>query len=327
MNRTDLAGLNVSAQGLGCMGMSEFYGPTDWDTCIETMHRAIDLGVTFFDTADIYGTGHNEVLVGRGLHGHRDQVQVATKFGIDRSGGDEARTVRGDAGYVKRSCEASLVRLGMDVIDLYYIHRPPLNAEVEETIGAMADLVAQGKVRYLGVSEFGPDLLRRAHAVHPITAVQTEYSLWTRREVEEIAPVLRELGIGLVPYSPLGRGFLTGTVDRSALPADDFRAHNPRFQGEAGDANQAIADTVREVATGLGVQPAQVAIAWVYAQASRLGVPVVAIPGTKRPKWLEQNVAAMDVHLDDAALARLDPLGDLVVGDRYPTAMTIRPGR
>ncbi|HEY1915391.1 MAG TPA: aldo/keto reductase [Streptosporangiaceae bacterium] len=327
MNRTDLAGLNVSAQGLGCMGMSEFYGPTDWDTCIETVHRAIELGVTFFDTADIYGSGHNEVVVGRGLNGHRDQVQVATKFGIDRSGGDAARTVRGDAGYVKRSCEASLVRLGMDVIDLYYIHRPPLNADVEETIGAMADLVAQGKVRHIGVSEFGPDLLRRAHAVHPITAVQTEYSLWTRRDVEEIAPVLRDLGIGLVPYSPLGRGFLTGTVDLAALPANDFRAHNPRFQGEAGDANQVIADTVREVAAGLGVQPAQVAIAWVDAQAARLGVPVVAIPGTKRPKWLEQNVAAMDVHLDDAALARLDPLGDLVVGERYPTVMTIRPGR
>jgi aryl-alcohol dehydrogenase-like predicted oxidoreductase len=299
------------------MGMSEFYGPTDWDTSLQTIHRALELGVTFLDTADMYGTGHNEVLVGRGIHGRRDEVQLATKFGVDRSGGDGARTVRGDAGYVRRSCEASLLRLGVDVIDLYYIHRPPMNAEVEEAIGAMAGLVAEGKVRHLGVSEFNADQLRRAHAVHPITAVQSEYSLWTRDVEEEVLPTLEELGIALVAYSPLGRGFLTGTLDRGALGANDFRSHSPRFQGEAADANQVIADTVRQVAAGVGAEPAQVAIAWVYAQADRLGVPIVAIPGTKRPRWLEQNVAALDVRLDAEALAQLAPLGDLVVGERY----------
>jgi aryl-alcohol dehydrogenase-like predicted oxidoreductase len=316
MKRVNLGGLNVSVQGLGCMGMSEYYGPTDWDTSIETIHRALDLGVTLLDTADQYGAGHNEVLVGRGIYRRREGVQLATKFGIDRSGGDAARTIRGDAGYVKRSCEASLLRLGVDVIDLYYIHRPPENAEVEETIGAMAELVAEGKVRYLGVSEFDANLIRRAHAVHPITALQSEYSLWTR-DVEAVAPVLAELGIGLVAYSPLGRGFLTGTVDRASLDARDFRARNARFQGEAGDANEAIARTVREVAASVGAEPAQVALAWVYAQSVRLGIPIVPIPGTKRVKWLEQNVEALDVHLDDAALAALDPLGALVTGERY----------
>jgi aryl-alcohol dehydrogenase-like predicted oxidoreductase len=311
-----LGGLNVPAQGLGCMGMSESYGPSDWDTSIETIHRALDLDVTFLDTADQYGAGHNEVLVGRGIYGRRDEVRLATKFGIDRSGGDAARTIRGDAAYVRRSCEASLLRLGVDAIDLYYIHRPPQNAEVEETIGAMAELVTEGKVRYLGVSEFDEDLIRRAHAVHPITALQSEYSLWTR-DVEAVAPVLAELGIGLVAYSPLGRGFLTGTVDRGSLDAGDFRARNARFQGEAGDANEAIARTVRDVAAEAGAAPAQVALAWVYAQSDRLGVPIIPIPGTKRVKWLEQNVAALDVHLDDAALARLQPLGTQVSGERY----------
>jgi aryl-alcohol dehydrogenase-like predicted oxidoreductase len=299
------------------MGMSEYYGPTDWDGSIETIHRALDLGVTFLDTADQYGAGHNEVLVGRGIYQRRGEVQLATKFGIDRSGGDAARTIRGDRGYVKRSCEASLLRLGVDVIDLYYIHRPPLNVEVEETIGAMAELVAEGKVRYLGVSEFDAGLIRRAHAVHPITALQGEYSLWTRNEVEQVAPVLAELGIGLVAYSPLGRGFLTGTVDRGTLDDRDFRARNARFQGAAGDANEAIAQTVREVAAEAGAEPAQVALAWVSAQSARLGIPIVSIPGTKRVKWLEQNVAAQDVHLDEAALARLDALAAQVAGDRY----------
>jgi aryl-alcohol dehydrogenase-like predicted oxidoreductase len=324
MDHVNLGGLTVPVQGLGCMGMSEYYGTTDWDTSIATIHRALELGVTFLDTADAYGSGHNEVLVGRAIHGRRDEIQLATKFGIDRSGGDAARTLRGDAAYVRRSCDASLLRLGVEVIDLYYVHRPPQNAEVEETIGAMAELVAAGKVRYLGVSEFGPDLLRRAAAVHPITALQSEYSLWTR-EVEAVAPVLAELGIGLVAYSPLGRGFLTGTVDRAALRPDDFRARNPRFQGAAGDANQAIADTVRLVAAEVGAEPAQVALAWVYAQAERLGVPIVPIPGTKRPQWLEQNVAALGVRLDADALARLDPLGDRVVGDRYGSATAVRP--
>ena len=308
--------LEVSAQGLGCMGMSEWYGAADWDESIATLHRALELGVTFFDTADAYGSGHNEVLVGRGLVGHRDEVQIATKFGIDRSGGDAARTIRGEAGYVKRSCDASLLRLGVDVIDLYYIHRPPQNVEVEETIGAMGELVAAGKVRHLGVSEFDEDLLRRACAVHPITALQSEYSIWTR-DPEALAPVMAELGIGLVAYSPLGRGFLTGTVDRSSLTSSDFRANNPRFAGEAGDSNEAIAETVRRVADRLGVAPAQVALAWVDAQAARLGIPIVTIPGTKRVKWLEQNVAALDVTLDAESLAELDPLGAQVAGARY----------
>ncbi len=308
-----LGALDVSAQGLGCMGMSEYYGPTDWDTSIETIHRAVELGVTFLDTADQYGAGHNEVLLGRAIHDRREQVQIATKFGIDRSAGDDARILRGDAPYVKRSCEASLLRLGVEVIDLYYLHRPPQNAEIEETVGAMADLVKEGKVRYLGLSEVDGDLLRRAHAVHPITAVQSEYSLWTR-DVETVTPTMAELGVGLVPYSPLGRGFLTGTVDRTGLDSSDFRSSNERIQT---DANQAIADTVRQVAEQAGAAPAQVALAWVYAQADRLGVPIVPIPGTKRTRWLEQNVASLDLTLDDAALAQLQPLADQVAGERY----------
>jgi len=317
MHKVSLGELTVSAQGLGCMGMSEWYGSADWDESIATIHRALDLGVTFIDTADIYGAGHNEVLVGRAISGRRDEVQLATKFGIDRSAGDAARTVRGERGYVKRSCESSLLRLGVDVIDLYYLHRPPQTAEIEETVGAMAELVTEGKVRFLGLSEVDDDLLRRAYAVHPITAVQSEYSLWARDPETTVLDALRELGVGLVPYSPLGRGFLTGTVDVKTLDAKDFRGHNPRFAGDAGAANQAIADVVRRVAEAKGVAPAQVALAWVHGQAGRLGVPVVPIPGTKRVKWLEQNVAALDVTLTPDELAVLDPLGDQVVGARY----------
>ncbi len=266
MRTTKLGELTVSAQGLGCMGMSEWYGATDWDESIATIGRALDLGVTFIDTADIYGAGHNEVLVGRGIAHRRDEVQLATKFGIDRSAGDAHRVVRGEAAYVKRSCEASLTRLGVDTIDLYYLHRPPQTAEIEETVGAMAELVKQGKVRYLGLSEVSGDLLRRAYAVHPITAVQSEYSLWTRDVETDAIGVMRELGVGFVPYSPLGRGFLTATVDLSTLDDRDFRRRNPRFTGEAGQANLAIVDAVRTVAgrqgrgpgaggAGLGVRP------------------------------------------------------------------------
>jgi aryl-alcohol dehydrogenase-like predicted oxidoreductase len=315
--KTKLGDLTVSVQGLGAMGMSEWYGPGDWDESIRTIHRALELGVTFIDTADVYGSGHNEVLVGRGIAGRRDEVQLATKFGIDRTMGDGQRVLRGERAYVKRACEASLTRLGTDVIDLYYLHRPPQTAEIEETVGAMAELVTEGKVRFLGLSEVDGALLRRACAVHPITAVQSEYSIWTR-DVEHVAvDAMRELGVGLVPYSPLGRGFLTGTVDRSALDDKDFRSRNPRFTEEAAAANQTIADAVRRVAEARGVTPAQVALAWVYAQADRLGVPVVPIPGTKRVKWLEENAAALNVKLTPEDLAILNPLGDQVAGARY----------
>ena len=317
MRTTKLGDLTVSAQGLGCMGMSEWYGATDWDESIATINRALDLGVTFIDTADIYGAGHNEVLVGRGIAHRRDEVQLATKFGIDRTAGDAHRIVRGEHDYVKRSCESSLTRLGVEVIDLYYLHRPPQTAEIEETVGAMAELVAEGKVRYLGLSEVNSELLRRAYAVHPIAAVQSEYSLWTRDVETEVVGAMRDLGVGLVPYSPLGRGFLTGTVDLTALDDKDFRRRNPRFRGQAGHDNQAIADTVRKVAEAKGVPPAQVALAWVYAQEERLGVPMAPIPGTKRIKWLEQNVAALDITLTADELALLDPLGSQVAGARY----------
>jgi len=317
MREVALGDLTVSAQGLGCMGMSEWYGAADWDESIATIHRALDLGVTFIDTADIYGAGHNEVLVGRAIVGRRGEVTLATKFGVDRSGGDDKRVIRGEAGYVKRSCDASLLRLGVDHIDLYYLHRPPQTAEIEETVGAMAELVQQGKVRHLGLSEVDSALLRRAYAVHPITAVQSEYSLWTRDVETTVLDALRELGVGLVPYSPLGRGFLTATLDLTSLGDKDFRSRNPRFAGEAGAANLAIVEAVRDVADAKGAAPAQIALAWVYAQAERLGVPVVPIPGTKRVKWLEQNVAALDIELSADELAVLDPLAQQVVGARY----------
>jgi aryl-alcohol dehydrogenase-like predicted oxidoreductase len=311
-----LGGLSVSAQGLGCMGMSQSYGPSDWDESIDTIHRAIELGVTLLDTANVYGAGHNEVLVGRAIRDRRDQVQLATKFGIDQTEGWDKRVTRGKAAYVKQACEDSLLRLGVDHIDLYYLHRPPQDAQIEETVGAMADLVQEGKVLHLGLSEVDEELLRRAHAVHPIAAVQSEYSLWTR-DPETVVPAMRELGVGLVPFSPLGRGFLTGTVDRSTFADDDFRARNPRFSEEAAEANRKIADAVAAVAARHGVPAAQVALAWVHGQAARLQIPVIPIPGTKRTKWLEQNAGALDVQLTQADYAELDPLGDQVVGARY----------
>jgi aryl-alcohol dehydrogenase-like predicted oxidoreductase len=299
------------------MGMSEWYGEADRAESLATIARAIELGVTFLDTADVYGNGHNEELVGEALRGRREAVQLATKFGIDRSAGDDKRVLRGDAAYVRSCADASLRRLGTDVIDLYYLHRPPQNAEIEETVGAMAELVQAGKVRHLGLSEVDGALLRRAHAVHPIAAVQSEYSLWTRDPETTVLEALRELGVGLVPYSPLGRGFLTGTVDVSALGDKDFRGRNPRFTGDAGRSNQAIADAVRQVADAKGVAPAQVALAWVHGQGRRLDIALAPIPGTKRRKWLEQNVAALDVELTPEELNVLDGLAERVQGARY----------
>jgi aryl-alcohol dehydrogenase-like predicted oxidoreductase len=317
METVDLGELTVSAQGLGCMGMSEWYGLTEWDESIATIHRALELGVSFIDTADVYGSGHNEVLVGRALHDRRDGVQLATKFGIDRTGGDASRVIRGDAAYVKRACESSLLRLGVDHIDLYYLHRPPQTVEIEETVAAMSELVVEGKVRYLGLSEVDDALLRRAYAVHPIAAVQSEYSLFTRDPETTVLAAMRELGVGLVPYSPLGRGLLTSTVDRRNLGAGDFRARNPRWAGEAGESNERVAHAVVEVAARHGVAPAQIALAWVHGQSGRIGVPLAPIPGTKRVKWLEQNVAAQALVLDEDDLAVLDGLAEQVVGGRY----------
>jgi aryl-alcohol dehydrogenase-like predicted oxidoreductase len=293
--------------------MSEQYGPTDWDQSIATLKRAPELGVTLLDTADIYGSGHNEVLVGRGIHGNREQVQIATKFGIDRSGGDDAVRLRGERGYVHRACDASLLRLGIDRIDLFYLHRPPQNCEIEETIGAMAELVAAGKVGAIGLSEVDEPTLRRAHGVHPIAAVESEYSLWTR-EVEALAPALAEIGAGLVAYAPLGRGYLTGSVTAATLTPGDYRATSPRFREEA---NEAITATVRAVAAELDATPAQVALAWVHSGAERLGIPVVPIPGTRRSSRLEENAVAADLRLDAAVMAKLDPLAERVVGARY----------
>jgi aryl-alcohol dehydrogenase-like predicted oxidoreductase len=297
--------------------MSQSYGTGDWDESIATIHRALELGVSFLDTANVYGQGHNEVLVGRAIHDRRDQVQLATKFGIDRDVDSTKRTVHGKAGYVKACCEDSLGRLGVDVIDLYYMHRPPDDAEIEETVGAMADLVTEGKVRFLGLSEVDDEQLRRAAAVHPITAVQSEYSLWTRDPETKVLAAMRDLDVALVPFSPLGRGFLTGTLAGAQFGARDFRANLPRFNGDARDSNQAIVDAVAEVAARHDVPPAQVALAWVHGRGETLGLPVVPIPGTKRIKWLEQNVAALDLELTDDDRAELDDLGTQVVGARY----------
>jgi len=308
-------GLAVSRQGLACMGMSEFYGDADEVESTATIHRALDLGVTFLDTADMYGPWRNEELVGKAIRDRRDEVVLATKFGVVRDPADAGfRGIKGDPAYVRQACDASLRRLGLDHVDLYYQHRVDPETPIEDTVGAMAELVAAGKVRYLGLSEVTAEQLRRAYAVHPITAVQTEYSLWTRELEDEVLPAMRELGVGLVAYSPLGRGFLTGTVTSpEGLSANDFRRTNARFQQEHADTNLPIVEAVREVAAAKGVTPAQVALAWVHSR----GEDVVPIPGTKRRKYLEENVAAADISLSSSELDRLEPLAGLVQGARY----------
>jgi aryl-alcohol dehydrogenase-like predicted oxidoreductase len=308
-------GLTVSRQGLGCMGMSEFYGTGDDQESLATIDRALELGVTLLDTADIYGPFTNEELVGKAIAGRRGQIVLATKFGIVRDPADPAaRGVSGRPEYVRKSCDASLRRLGTDYIDLYYQHRVDPDTPIEETVGAMAELIAAGKVRFLGLSEAAAQTIRRAHAVHPITAVQTEYSIWARQPEAEILPTLRELGIGLVAYSPLGRGFLTGTLKSlDGLDAGDFRRFQPRLADGNLEANLAIVERIERVAAAKGATAAQIALAWVQHQ----GPDVVPIPGTKRRRYLEDNVAAASIELTPAELAELSGAG-AAVGDRYP---------
>lgn len=312
--------LDVSSLGLGCMGMSEFYGAPDEQAGIDTIHRALDLGVSFLDTADMYGPFTNEQLVGKAIAGRRDEVVLATKFGNERNPDGSWVRINGTPEYVRSACDASLQRLGVDHLDLYYQHRVDKTVPIEDTVGAMKELVDAGKVRYLGLSEAGAETIRRAHAVHPITALQSEYSLFTRDLEAEILPVLRELGIGLVPYSPLGRGILTGAVTRESLQDGDSRAAGrfPRFEGDALDANLALVEKVTELAAAKGCTPGQLALAWVLAQQSD-DLGVAPIPGTKRVKYLEENVASADVALtaDDLAALEAAVPADAVTGARY----------
>ncbi|MGW5376214.1 aldo/keto reductase [Nocardia sp. NPDC003999] len=310
-----LGGLTVSAQGLGCMGMSHGYGAADDEQSIATLHHALDLGVTLLDTADFYGAGHNEELIGRAVAGRRDEVVLATKFGFANRLGEPTH-IRGDAAYVRQACEASLHRLGVDHIDLYYLHRVDPQVPIEETVGAMAELVQAGKVRHLGLSEAGADTIRRAHAVHPIAALQSEWSLWTRDLEAEILSVCRELGIGLVPFSPLGRGFLTGRYNSvEGLADNDVRRSQPRFADGNLERNLAIVAGLNELAAAKGVTAGQLALAWVQHR----GEDVVPIPGTRRQRYLEENLAALTIELsaDDLAAIEAAAPPEQVAGDRY----------
>lgn len=320
--RLERQGLMVSAIGLGCMGMSEFYGPGDEAESIATIHRALDLGINFLDTADMYGPFTNEMLVGRAIRDRRAEVFLATKFGNVRTPEGGWAGVNGRPEYVRQSCDDSLKRLGVEQIDLYYQHRVDTSVPIEDTVGAMAELVHQGKVRYLGLSEAAPATIRRAHAVHPITALQTEYSLWSREPEKEILPTVRELGISFVAYNPLGRGFLTGRFQRlEDIPEGDYRRHAPRFQGDNFERNLQLVERVKEIAVRRKVTPSQLALAWLLAQ----GDDIVPIPGTKRRPFLEENAAAVEIQLDAEDFRELDeaaPLG-AAAGPRYPDMSTV----